>query len=63
MRKPQPKTVSVPEAGWLFFGFKSERASYRAAARGDLIVIKVGNRLRVPVAQMEAKIQKLADAA
>jgi len=62
VRKPQPTTVSVPEAGWLFFGFKSERASYKAAARGDLIVIKVGNRLRVPVAAMEARFQKLAAA-
>jgi hypothetical protein len=63
MRRPQPKTISVAEAAWLYFAIKSERAAFAALKRGDLIAIKIGRRWRVPVAQMEMKIQKLADTA
>jgi hypothetical protein len=47
-----PKTITVPEAGQLYFGL-SRNASYAAAARGDFPVIKLGKLLRVPVAALE----------
>lgn len=47
-----PKTMSVPEAGRLYFGL-SRNGSYEAAARGDIPTIRVGRLLRVPVAAME----------
>ncbi|MGC8536967.1 MAG: hypothetical protein ACP5QR_15815 [Rhizomicrobium sp.] len=53
-----PKTMSVPEAGKVYFGL-SRAGSYEAAKRGDIPTIAVGRLLRVPVAGME---QKLADA-
>jgi hypothetical protein len=51
-----PKTLSVPEAGWIYYGLRSAKASYQAAKRGDIPTIKVGNRLRVPVVAMDAKL-------
>lgn len=51
------RTMSVPEAGkHLGMG---KNGSYAAAARGDLPVIKIGRRLRVPVRALE----KLLDTA
>ena len=50
-----PRTLSVPEAGKRYFGI-SRNASYRAADRGDIPVIKVGKLLRVPIAQMEKRL-------
>jgi hypothetical protein len=46
------KTLAVPEAGRLYFGL-SRNASYEAARRGQLPIIKIGCRLRVPVAALE----------
>ncbi len=46
------KTMSVPEAGWSYFGL-SRNASYLAARRGDIPIIRVGAKLRVPIAAME----------
>jgi hypothetical protein len=51
------KTLSVPQAGRLYFDLSSN-ASYRAAQRGDLITIKVGRLLRVPVAAMDRKLEQ-----
>jgi hypothetical protein len=48
----QPKTLTVPEAGRQYFGL-ARNASYDAAKRGELPVIKIGSRLRVPVAALE----------
>ena len=48
----RPKTISVPEAGKEYFGL-SRNASYAAAERGDIPVIKVGKLLRVPVRALE----------
>ena len=45
--EPQPKTVSVPQAGKIFLGIGRD-ASYQAAARGDIPVLRVGRLLRVP---------------
>jgi len=51
-----PKTMSVPEAGKRYFGL-SRNASYRAADRGEIPTIRIGNKLlRVPVIQMERKL-------
>jgi hypothetical protein len=52
------KTLSVPEAGKLYFDL-GRNASYEAAKRGDLPVIKIGSRLRVPIMRLE---QMLAEA-
>ena len=58
--EPQPKTISVPEAGRIFYGIGRD-ASYQAAARGDIPVIQVGRLKRVPVAAMERKLEQAAD--
>jgi hypothetical protein len=50
--KALPKTLSVPDAGRLYLGL-GRISAYRAAARGDLPVIRVGGLLRVPVAALE----------
>lgn len=47
-----PKTLSVPEAGKRYFNL-AKNASYQAARSGDLPVIKIGGRLRVPVTALE----------
>jgi hypothetical protein len=47
-----PHTISVPEAGKIYFGI-GRRASYEAAARGEIPVIKIGKFLRVPVKAVE----------
>lgn len=46
------KTLAVPEAGKRYFEL-GRNASYEAAKRGDLPVIRIGSRLRVPVAALE----------
>jgi hypothetical protein len=46
------KTLSVPEAGKQYFDL-GKNASYEAARRGDLPIIKIGSRLRVPIAALE----------
>jgi len=49
----QPKTLSVPDAGRIYFGL-SRNASYAAAARGDFPLIRIGKRtLRVSVPGLE----------
>ena len=47
-----PKTISVPEAGKVYYDL-SKNASYEAARRGDIPTIRVGRLLRVSVAAME----------
>ena len=47
-----PKTMTVPEAGKLYFGL-SRCASYAAAERGEIPVIQIGKLLRVPVRALE----------
>jgi hypothetical protein len=48
-------TISVPEAGKLFFGL-ARQAAYDAAKSGDIFAIKVGGRLVVPVAPLAEKL-------
>jgi hypothetical protein len=55
MADDTPKTLSVPHAGKQYFGI-SRNAAYRAVARGEIPVIRIGNLLRVPVIQMERKL-------
>jgi hypothetical protein len=51
------KTISIPEAGKLFFGI-SKNAAYAAAERGEIPWIRVGRLKRVPVALMERRLQQ-----
>jgi hypothetical protein len=53
-----PKTLSVPDAGRLYFGL-GKNASYEAAKRGDIPVIRIGGRVRASIVALE---RKLADA-
>jgi hypothetical protein len=46
------KTLSVPEAGRLYYGL-SRNGSYGAARRGEIPCIRVGRSYRVPIAAME----------
>ncbi len=52
----RPKTMSVPEAGRVYFDL-SRNASYEAARRGDIPVIRIGGRLRVPVCRLEKMLE------
>lgn len=45
-------TLGVPEAGKRYFGL-SRNASYDAAARGDIPVVRIGRLLRVPIRAVE----------
>ena len=51
-----PKTMSVPEAGRLFYDL-GKNGSYAAAQRGEIVTIRVGRLLRVPVSVMEEKLK------
>jgi hypothetical protein len=53
--KVGPLTMSVPEAGWKYFGI-GRNASYEAAKRGDIPFIQVGKLQRVPIAAMDAML-------
>jgi hypothetical protein len=56
----QPKTLTVPEAGRVYFDL-GRNASYEAARRGDIPTIRIGRLLRVPVVQMERKLETAAN--
>ena len=56
----QPKTLTVPEAGKLYFDL-GRNASYEAARRGDIPTIRIGRLLRVPVVQMERKLEQIGE--
>jgi hypothetical protein len=53
----EPKTLTVPDAGRIYFDL-GRNASYEAARRGDIPVIRVGRLLRVPVGAMERKLEE-----
>jgi hypothetical protein len=53
---PECLTLSVPEAGLLYFGLK-RNASYAAAARGDIPTVKVGRKLRALRVALDRRIQ------
>lgn len=52
-------TISVPEAGALFFDL-SRNGAYEAARRGDIPLIEVGGKKRVPVAPIAEKLGLVA---
>jgi hypothetical protein len=52
MPSEDTKTLSVPEAGRLYFGL-GRNASYSAAKNGQLPAIRIGGRIRVPVVALE----------
>jgi excisionase family DNA binding protein len=51
------KTMSVPEAGKLYYDL-SRNASYEAARRGEIPTVRVGRLLRVPVTAMERHLEE-----
>jgi hypothetical protein len=51
-----PKTLSIPEAGKIYFDL-APGASYRAARAGDLPTVQVGKRHRVSVIALERKLE------
>jgi hypothetical protein len=53
----QTKTLSVPEAGRLYFGL-SRNGSYDAAARGEIPTVRVGRLLRVPIIAMDRLLEE-----
>lgn len=48
-------TISVPEAGRLFYGLGRD-TSYEAARTGQIATIRVGKKILVPVAPLAAKL-------
>lgn len=48
-------TISVPDAGKLFFGL-ARNAAYAAAKDGDIPTIKIGGRIMVPVVPLAEKL-------
>ena len=48
-------TISVPDAGKLFFGL-ARNAAYDAAKSGDIPTIKIGGRIMVPVAPLAQRL-------
>jgi len=53
------QTLSVPEAGKRYFGL-CRGTSYIAARRGDIPVIRIGRRIRVPVRALEEMLEGAA---
>jgi hypothetical protein len=56
MGDEKPLTMSIPQAGRIYFDL-SPKGSYAAAKRGDIPTVPVGNRFRVPVRAMDRKIE------
>jgi Helix-turn-helix domain len=52
-------TLTVPEAGRRYFGL-SVQGAYAAAQKGQMPVIRIGRRLRVPVRALEAMLDRAA---
>jgi Helix-turn-helix domain len=55
-------TLSVPQAGKEYFNM-SRNASYEAARRGDIPVVRIGRLLRVPVRALEKLLDQAGPAA
>lgn len=56
MEDEWPKTLSVPDAGRIYFDL-AKNAAYAAAARGEIPTIRIGGRLRVPVIALERMLE------
>jgi helix-turn-helix protein len=50
-------TLTVPEAGRRYFGLSAQGA-YAAAQKGQIPVIRIGRRLRVPIRALEAMLDR-----
>jgi hypothetical protein len=48
-------TISVPEAGRIFFGL-ARNAAYDAAKRGDIQTVRIGGKIVVPVAPLAERL-------
>jgi excisionase family DNA binding protein len=55
-RDSRAKTLSVPEAGRDYFGL-SRNGSYEAVRRGEIPVVRIGKKLRVPICQLERMLE------
>lgn len=51
------KTLSVPDAGRIYFGI-SRNSAYEAARRGEIPTIRIGNILRVPIVALERMLDE-----
>jgi Helix-turn-helix domain len=58
----EPKTMTIPDAGRLYFGL-CRNAAYAAAKRGEIPTIRIGRLLRVPVIALEAMLKSTIKAA
>jgi hypothetical protein len=56
-----PWTMSVPECGLKYFGLK-KNASYEAAKRGDIPVMRIGGLLKALPRVLEARLSKETEA-
>jgi hypothetical protein len=57
-----PKTLSVPEAGRLYFNL-GRNASYEAARRGDIPTVQLGRIVRAPVVALERMLEEAGQTA
>jgi hypothetical protein len=57
MNNQTTKTISVPEAGRVYFGL-ARNAAYEAAHRGDIPVIRIGRMMRVPIVALERMLEE-----
>jgi Helix-turn-helix domain len=57
MNNETTKTISVPEAGRVYFGL-ARNAAYEAARRGDIPVIRIGRMMRVPIVALERMLEE-----
>jgi hypothetical protein len=60
MIEDKPLTISVPEAGKVYYGL-SRNGSYAAAERGEIPVIRIGRLLRVPVRALERMLDAVGE--
>jgi len=56
----EQKTISVPEAGRVYFNL-SRNGAYEAARRGEIPTIRVGRLLRVPIVALERRLAEAGD--
>jgi hypothetical protein len=52
------KTLSVPQAGRRYFDL-GRGASYAAAARGEIPVIRIGRKLRAPIPALDQMLEQV----
>ena len=57
MEEERPLTLSVPDAGRIYFGM-GKNASYAAAEKGELPVVRIGRRRRVPIRALERMLDQ-----